>query len=351
VAEPGAESAPTVEIQRASVDVRANVIDLRAPLTRRPDLRGLPSFPSMRVMDDEMAIAVRPFVLAFDDYSDFNGASLFGWSGSVPGGYRIARLGDNLVVEFGDYLTGQRFLSFLGEDHPDDAAAELLDDADRRGLQPELHLVPAVTAQKLDPDRWSVTEDPDAADYLFDVASLASMRGSRYRTLRHAFNSWERQWGEQAALEWMDLDDLRSRTGDILDLLEQWQRRGSGGASQSEQELRAIEHILGSSARVAPGLSGWTGTCSVGGELVAMFINEREDQHRLAGHFLKVSDHPAGNRLYSWLCVQVCRRAEAHGVRTLNMQQDLGIEGIRAAKERLRPIGRLEKFSVGRAGR
>jgi hypothetical protein len=302
-------------------------------------------------MDDEMAIAVRPFVLEFDDYSDFNGASLFGWSGSVPGGYRIARLGDNLVVEFGDYLTGQRFLSFLGDDHPDDAAAELLDDADRRALQPELHLVPAVTARMLDPERFCIQADPDSADYVFDVSSVAAMRGSQYRTLRHSFNSWERRWGDQVTIDWMDLDELRARTGDILDLLEQWQRRGSGGASQSGQELRAIEHILGSSARVAPGLSGWTGTCSVGGELVAMFINEREDLHRLAGHFLKVSDHPAGNRLYSWLCVQVCRRAVSHGVRTLNMQQDLGIEGIRAAKERLRPMRRLEKYSVGRAGR
>lgn len=328
-----------------AVAPKTDLIDLRVPI-RRPSLSALPRYPTMDRVDDSLALAIRPFVLSFDDYSDFNGASLFGWSGSVDGGYRVASLGENLVVEFSDYLTDSRFLSFLGTDGVDKAAEELIAGSKKLGMNAELHLVPEITAARLDPRCWDVSEDRDSADYVYAVADVAALSGKPYRSLRYSHNAWQRRWSDQAELIWMDLDDLRGHSPRALELLGNWQQRGSEGASQAEQEFRALRHILTSSARVAPGISGWSGMCLVEGEMAAFFVNEREDFHRLSGHFLKMTDQPFGDRFYSWFFVELCRKAHEAGITHLNLQQDLGIEGLRRTKKQLRPSRMLRKYTV-----
>lgn len=324
------------------------VIDLRQQ-PRPVDLGFLPEFPVMSSVRAEHIQPLRAFALNFDDYSDFNGISLFGWSGSVPDGYRVARHGDNLVVEFSDYLDGSRFLSFLGCDRVDRTAEVLVAHAGAHGLGDELHLVPHETAVRLDPRQWDLQDDPDAADYVYRVADVAALQGKPYRSLRYSHNAWQRKWGSISAIEWMDIGDLAARRDEVDHLLNAWQRRGSEGARQSAQESRAIFHLLASAGDLPPGVSRWSGVCTTDGELSAVFINEREDAQRLCGHFLKMSDRPFGDRLYSWFFVELCRRAHAEGITLLNLQQDLGIPGLRSTKQQLRPSARLSKYTVRRA--
>lgn len=337
------------DARRVSSDASGLIIDLRT--TR--EAVALPAFPTMEAVRPAHLPALRDLTARFDNYSDFDPTSLWGWSGSVPSGFRVATSNGNLVVEFADYLSGERFLSFIGDREVGDTATALLSHAEEtHDVAVELRLVPQVAAEELDRRRFEVVEDPDAADYLYLSAEGAQMSGVRYKSLRSTRNSWGRRWGAQAELRWLDRAELLSQRDAILSLVRTWSAVRSGEpdtphAPDADQEVRAFARLLETPTVWGDGLDGWSGVCMIAGELSAVFINEREGD-RLSGHFLKVTDDAAGKGFLGWYFVELCRRAEAAGIRELNLQQDLGIPGLRAAKQQLRPSRMLRKYLVRR---
>jgi hypothetical protein len=306
----------------------------------------LPVFPDFTLIGIEHLDGIREFTAQFDGYSDFNATSLWSWSSSTPRGYLIARLGGNLVVEFGDYLTEERFLSFLGVDSVDDSARELIDYATRCDLTPSLHLVPEVTASKLSPGLWLIEEDPDAFDYLYDLVQLTDLVGEPFRTVRRRVNRFERSWLPDTKIEWLGADDLPGIADDVLNLFDSWQTRDSEGAASSAPERCALVRLLRTAPEAAPGLSDWSALCFIGGRLTAAWLVEATSSSSLCAHFQKVANSDAGRDLDMWINVEQARKGRAAGFRELNAEQDLGVAGLRDAKRRLRPTQLLRKYTV-----
>ncbi len=199
-------------------------------------LSELPTFPTLAKLDLGHLSGIRKFTSQFDDYSDFNATSLWSWSSSTPQGYSVARLGDNLIVEFSDYLSGVRFMSFLGVDSVDDVAMTLSDHARCADLQRGLHLIPAVTAGRLSPARWLIQDDLDSSDYIYDLAQMKGLHGAPYRSVRRSLHRFERRWLPSTKVEWMAAGDLPGVVDDVLDLFDSWHGRGSQGAVSSAPE-------------------------------------------------------------------------------------------------------------------
>jgi len=315
--------------------------------TRQPyPLDELPVFPEFRPLDLTLLLSVRVHAAQFDPYSDFDATSLWAWSSSVDDGYRVCRRGKNLVVEFGDYLSGERFLSFLGTDDVDSTAIELTEYAPRAGLQPYLHLVPSCTVKLLDPGRWQIVSDRSAFDYVYDVAKLAVLEGKDYKSIRGSVNRFERTWRDRLHIEWLtakELTEARSATKNIFD---SWFSRSSGGSGASGPERRAFDHLVQTAAVASDGLSGWSGMAILDERPVAVWVVERTRPDWFMWHFMKFSNSEATRDLESFLTHELCRRGHSDGVRYLNTQQDLGIDGLRAAKAKFKPLTYLGKFTV-----
>jgi hypothetical protein len=309
-------------------------------------LASIPVFPDFTRVGVDHLEEIRDFTARFDGYSDFNATSLWSWSASTPTGYLISRLGDHLVVEFGDYLTGTRFLSFLGVEAADDVAAELVEYAVHRDLSPSLHLVPEVTASLLSPTRWNVEEDNDSSDYVYDLSQLTALRGNHYRAIRRCVNRFERLWLPSTKVEWVTADDLPALADDILDLFDSWQSGESQGAASSAPERCAFERLLRTAPTAAPRLSEWSALCFVDGRLAAAWLVEATSSSSLCAHFQKVANSETGRDLDTWINVEQGKRGRASGYRELNAEQDLGVPGLRDAKRRLRPARMLRKFTV-----
>lgn len=327
-----------IDLRRGS---SAAFVEVAAPV-----VESLPEFPRMEPLSVAHLEPIRRYSRSFEDYSDFSATSLWSWSATIPDGYRVASLNGNLVVEFGDYLTQERFLSFLGVNAPDDTAEALHEHAVASGLDTTLRLIPAVTAIQLDERRWDVQADESSSDYVYSVERAGRMQGKEYRSTRHAVNAWQRRWAPCSHVEWLTTQELTARRTDILDLFDRWRGRGSAGSMRSGQERMAVDALLERASEVAPRLSDWSGVCITEGKLSAVFLNEREREDRLAGHFFKMTDEPCGDHLFTWYFTELCRRAGAAGIQYVNIQQDLGIPSLRAAKQRLRPHYLLTKCDV-----
>jgi hypothetical protein len=333
------------------VNVKAKSEPARANGTRglrRPNdvLAPLPIFPRLTRIGIEHLGGIRAFTAQFEGYSDFNATSLWSWSSSTPEGFLVARLGDNLIVEFGGYLSGDRFVSFLGTDCVDDVAAELVDYAARSGLAPSLHLVPEVAASRLSPSRWLAQEDPDAFDYIYDLGQLSAVTGDEYRTARRCVHRFERTWLPATKVEWVTADDLPHVADEVLGLFDSWRTRHSQGAASSGGERLALAQLLGTAPAAAVSLEPLSALCFVDGELTAAWLVEATSSSYLCAHFQKVARCEAGRDLDMWINIEQARRGREAGFEELNAEQDLGLPGLRDAKRRLRPVRMLRKYTV-----
>lgn len=307
----------------------------------------LPEFPHLAPIEVSHLPAIREFTGQFDPYSDFNPTSLWAWSAGAACPYLVGRLGENLVVEFGDYLGPTRFRSLLGSDSVDLCAEELLITSDNR-VDNTLRLLPGVVADRLDRRRWLVVEDDDAADYVYDVAALATLVGTRHRQTRQRINRFERSAPDDLELRWLEPAELSARKDDYLAVFDSWAANNSDGAATSGPERRAFERILSTANSISPSLHEWCGELRVNGRLVAVWITEVLDGKWLMGHFCKTtrSDEVDSRGLTGWLVSQQCRRAHDEGLQSLNFQQDLGILGLKEFKKSLRPSRMLRKYSA-----
>src|SRR4051794_25871812 len=119
------------------------------PTARKPVRIWIPSFPDFKPLEISDQYEIEQWVKGFPPYSDFNFVSL--WSWNTSGDFEVSWLNDNLVVLFGDYGTGERFLSFLGVNQASETVDALLSYARRRGIVEELRLLPELAARALPP--------------------------------------------------------------------------------------------------------------------------------------------------------------------------------------------------------
>lgn len=315
-------------------------------MTARDRLAALPEFPQLAPIAPEHLSAIRAFNQCFDSYSDFNATSLWGWAAAVPGGYLVGRLGDNLVVEFGDYLTGERFYSILGDDNLNFACSELIRHASTSGLTPELRLVPEVSTRQLDSNKWRVEYDRDSFDYIIDLVELAGLSGGRYSRLRKSFTRFSEEMSGRARFRWCTAAELADLSASLLTIYDSWAARGSEGAATSDQERRAFQHVITSAESAAPGMSDLSGVCFVDDIPMAVCLNDPVTEDEVSGHYQKVADGPGSRDLERWLDILQARHFVSMGFRYMNIQQDLGIVGLRRAKTELGPARFLRKATV-----
>ena len=80
------------------------------------------------------------------------------------------------------------------------------------------------------------------------------------------------------------------------------------------------------------------------GELTAFIICEKNDENWCTGHFWKANTAYRG--IYRYLMFKTAETLLAAGYTWLNIEQDLGIDGLRRMKQSFKPSVMLKKYTV-----
>ena len=117
-----------------------------------------PLFPKFKPLEFTDKVEMEAITSKFDPYSDFNFTSLFSWNTQEE--IQIAQLNGNLVVEFTDYICGEHFFSFIGDQDIEKTANQLLNFSQGKEFIQELRLIPQIVADRFltNPD-FEVVED------------------------------------------------------------------------------------------------------------------------------------------------------------------------------------------------
>ncbi len=290
-------------------------------------------------------LADKPWVdacLAQGEYRacEYNFTTLFTWA---PG-YCIT------IAKTGEFLTGRlrghRGCAYLWPAGKGDLSAvldELEQDAAERGEPFQLVCLTqaeADTLERLRPGQFEFVDDRDGHDYLYEVDKLADLAGRKLHGKRNHCKHFE-----EANPDWAYEVMTAASVDECMAMDAEWDRRsrireGAGEEEDISNEKKAL--LLAFHNFEALGLEG--GILRVEGQVVAFTMGDRLGSDAFDVHFEKAYSELQG--AFAVINREFARHVrEAHPeVKYLNREDDMGIEGLRRAKESYYPDLMVEKL-------
>ena len=300
----------------------------------------LPKFPQFKSLELSDKEDVEKITGKFPPYSDFNFVSM--WSWDIKGEMRLSMLNENLVVRFTDYLTGEPFYSFLGDNKVNETVEELLEFSKKESLPLELKLIPEEVVKDLDQIKFKAIEDRNNFDYIYDVSRLAELKGSEYQSHRNSIHKFLRiykNWKVEVVINFTEIYDKNQ----ILSLFTQWIKNKGDSLLLEEykNEFLSLNKLLSISDPSKLNL-----TCiflCVDNKLVGFIINECVKKYNTI-HFEKADTSFKG--CYPFLMQQNSKILNNLNIKELNFEQDLGVNSLRFTKTQFNPSFFLKKYLI-----
>ena len=296
----------------------------------------LPEFPQTRpvALEDREEIVAR--LAAYGpDTSDLNFTNLYIWKPKY--GFQVSRLGEALCV-FALRADPEDSFFLTPLDGDADTVHECLALMASLGHDPTLAHVSQADLDKLSlpADEFAIIEDRDNADYVYSVRDLIGLSGNRY----HAKKNHIVQFMDKYAHEY------RRITPDLvpacLELQDRWcDEKHCDLVASLLAEHAAIHDVLYNMAPL--GVTG--GAILVEGRVEAFTIGEMLNADTVVIHIEKANGNFHG--LYQVINQQFLEHEWAE-VPFVNREQDLGIPGLRQAKESYGPVRLVDKYVVRR---
>ena len=273
---------------------------------------------------------------------EHNFASIYLWATAYP--QKIARVGDRLLVE----MLGGPGLSHLfpmGSGPLAPALDTAKADAADHGAPLTLICLTAEQKTQLEEEfhgRFTFQEDRDGFDYLYTVDKLADLAGKKLHAKRNHINRFV-----ENNPTWTYEEITPATLPECLEMDKEWYRRSLQREGDAEERDLGDEGIALRTAMEhyeELGLEG--GLIRVYGEVVAFTIGDRLSADTYDVHFEKAYGELQG--AYAMINREFARwvRARHPEVRYLNREDDMGVEGLRKAKQSYYPDLMVEKHTA-----
>lgn len=186
----------------------------------------------------------------------------------------------------------------------------------------------------LDHDNYNFKRDRDNSDYVYATKDLIELSGRKYHRKKNHLNNFLKNY----PYEYIELTD--DSVGRFLGLQEKWCRlRDCSQTPALQSEDYAVRTALTYFAE----LDFKGAAISIDSKIEAFSLGEQLNADTAVIHAEKANPDIPG--LYSAINQVVCANAWSH-LEFINREQDLGIEGLRKAKESYYPHHMVNKFII-----
>lgn len=298
----------------------------------------LPVFPTFKKLELIDRDFIEGFTKQFPPYIDFEFIDL--WIYNPGSDTTISLLNNNLVVKRQDYVTNDFFYSFLGYQNTKETIKKLLLISKKENLLPQLKHIPEIniTLPSDSQEHFSIKEDPDNFDYILSVNELADLKGGKYYDKRNLVNRFKKLYPEHK-IKCLNLTE-DSVQQDIKELFYLWEKQKEKKRSETEIELIAVKKLF-----------DLADICNISG--LGVYHKNRligfTTYHRLQDTYAGMSLEKGDNRyqgIYAFLNHETAKLLKELGAQYLNYEQDLGIPGLKKAKQLWRPVFYLKKYII-----
>lgn len=203
----------------------------------------------------------------------------------------------------------------------------------------EIYLADEVAVEHLNlpADRYSVVELPDAKDYLYSAEKLKTLSGKKMHKKKNHLNSFLREYEGRFEYRTICCSDRE----DVWGFLEKWRiQKGQEVEHHLDPEVEGIHDILNNCSVFDVRMGG----IYVDDKLEAFSIGSYNAVEKMAIiHIEKANPDMRG--LYQYINQQFLIH-EFPEAEIVNREDDMGLPGLRRAKESYDPIGFARKYRI-----
>ena len=186
----------------------------------------------------------------------------------------------------------------------------------------------------VDPKQYEIIEDRDNSDYVYLTEDLINLSGNKYHGKKNHISRFMKAY--EFEYRNLDLDLVQC----CLSLQESWCEIKDCGESPS---LMAEDMAIYEALKNYEELDYTGGVILINSLVEAFSLGEMLNPDTAVIHVEKANPEISG--LYAVINQLFCKEAWS-GVRYINREQDLGIEGLRKAKKSYYPHHMAEKFTL-----
>lgn len=286
-------------------------------------------------LDKKSLGVLQAHYLCYEPYAHLNVVDLWGYR---TGPAYWSNVGDTIIYRLHDYVDDQEYFTLLGKDSAKKAVVRLCKELkDLKTLV--LDSVPEITYETLKgwPALIDAKEDVDNHDYIFKVDTLINFSSEG---LRHKHPKYLKLIRKHPDIKIRVLDHTKATDRALVyRLFKHWVKQNDSG-KEWEKELLALKRTLNLKIVDLVCLGVFDKK-----RLIGFTVNEPESSGYYQGHFGK-ADYAYSNMGILLEHETAKYMKEHYGSQFLNLQQDLGIEGMRYYKSSLGPTKHLKKFIV-----
>lgn len=271
--------------------------------------------------------------------SEFTFTNLFMWRKSYDMRYVI--LNDMLCI-MPQHKGGPRSatfpVGFIGEDGKEKdivpVIEELLAYFKDIGAEPLIRLYDDITVQKLTqafPGKFLITEDMGSFDYVYSVQELSNLSGKRFHAKKNHVNKFMRLY------PWEYRPISSENVAECLRVFEQWYQNRADEVAGLDEEYEAVRELFSNWDKLD--VSG--GSLWVDGSMIAFSVGEPLCD-RMAVIHLEHAD-TAYEGAFAMMNQQFLKNRWQE-FEYVNREEDMGIPGMRKAKESYHPVFMVKKY-------
>lgn len=272
--------------------------------------------------------------------SEFSFTNLFMWRKSYDMKYTVI---DDMLCILPKHADGPRSATFpIGFVNSDGSEKDitnvinqLISFFESCGHEPLIRLYDERAVEKLVetfPDRFIITEDRGSFDYVYKISDLIELPGKKYHSKRNHLNRFKNTYPN---FEYSRLTSDNAQ--ECLDLFDSWKNSKDVEAEGLDEEREAVAELL----RNFDKLNIIGGCLRVDGKMIAFSFGEALNHDTVVIH-LEHADtsytgvFPAINQIFL--------QNEWSSYTYVNREEDMGIPGMRKAKESYRPAFMVKKY-------
>jgi len=288
----------------------------------------LPLYPKFKAVGLEDRDVVRSFLACCPiDVCEMNFGNSFIWRNfDHP---RFTVIHNNLCLLFEPPDEPAYFLQPFGNSAIPETIRTCLDHA------PRLSRIPASFAEKYCSEGFQCATDPDNFDYVYATRDLIELKGKKYDGKRNRIRKFERNHASRY------LKLTADHLGACHRLFEEWVGEKDPSIPMAGAQQDAIQQAL--THFEALDLSG--GAIEVEGAVAAFSIGEQLNPDTAVIHIEIVSPKYEG---LAQLMNREFVKNELASYAFINREQDMGVPGLRKAKQSYQPQHLVEKYHIWR---
>ena len=188
-------------------------------------------------------------------------------------------------------------------------------------------------------DKFIVRLEEDAKDYLYDGEKLRTLSGKKLHKKKNHYNNFIKNYGDR--YEYRALGCNPTDRDDVFKFLDKWRaQKGEEVEQHLDPEVEGIHDILLNCTR----LNIRMGAIYIDGKMEAFSIGSYNSLEDMAVIHIEKAN-PEINGLYQAINKEFLMH-EFPDVSLVNREDDLGLEGLRHAKQSYYPVDYARKYYV-----